>query len=302
MSNRCCPLCNTSSKNQTVRATHVYGSEKGHVFWQCGNCDLVYIDPVPTQEEESFFYANEFEKYMSKRALGERDWSGAIAHIKTNQDHVFRRYKVLKTFLKPGTNILEIGCSSGFMMEKFRDEGFQVTGVEPSSKFTEFLKENNFETYTSMEELVQRNPMTKYEAIVHFFVMEHIRDTKQFIQTQLDMLTDEGQIIAEIPCVNDPLTSVYNIPAFEKFYWHIAHHYYFSPKSIQLLLDTMNLKYEIIPEQRYDLSNHIVWMTEGKPGGQGLYNHIFSLETLESYRTDLTRTWNCDTMFVRIWR
>ena len=116
-----------------------------------------------------------------------------------------------------------------------------------------------------------------------------ISDTKKFITDQLAMLKSGGFIIAEVPCVNDPLTSLYKIPAFEKFYWSIAHHYYFSPKSISNILDTLNCSYEIIPEQRYDLSNHIVWLNDGKPGGQGYYNDTFSKELLNKYKNDLIK-------------
>jgi len=118
----------------------------------------------------------------------------------------------------------------------------------------------------------------------------------------LNLLKEDGIIIAEVPCVNDPLTSIYNIPEFEKFYWSIAHHYYFSPKSISYILNQIDCKYKLVPEQRYDLSNHIFWMQYGKPGGQGKYNHIFSKETIDYYKKDLKNNWNCDTFFLYIWK
>ena len=41
-------------------------------------------------------------------------------------------------------------------------------------------------------------------------------------------------------------------------------------------------------------------MTEGKPGGQGMLNQVFSQEACLAYMNDLKATWNCDTMFVYI--
>ena len=58
----------------------------------------------------------------------------------------------------------------------------------------------------------------------------------------------------------------------------------------------------MVPEQRYDLSNHIVWMTEGKPGGQGRYNAVFSDELIDRYRADLKKQWKCDTLFLYIFK
>jgi len=190
--------------------------------------------------------------------------------------------------------------SSGFMLDAFRGRGMDCVGIEPSQVFLEFLKQRGHIAFSSLAQLKQNMPGKKFDLIVHFFVLEHIRDTRGFIQEQLDMLKSDGKIISEVPCVNDPLTSIYTIPAFEKFYWSIAHHYYFSPESLSVILDGLNCSYEFIPEQRYDISNHLVWLMGGKPGGQGRFNHIFSEGTVKGYAEDLKKSWNCDTFFLYI--
>ncbi len=142
----------------------------------------------------------------------------------------------------------------------------------------------------------------KFDLICHFFVFEHIANPFEFLEKQLTMLNERGVIVAEIPSATDPLTSVYDIDAFEKFYWSIAHHYYYTPQSLKYVLDKMNLNYELIPEQRYDLSNHINWMMKGKPGGQSRFNHIFSNALVEKYMKDLKDHWLCDTIFLKIYK
>lgn len=297
-----CRVCGAEQDKQTVRAEHVYGSRGQHNFWQCARCELVYLFPVPTEQEEQFFYEQEFEKFMSARAAQDRDWTGAEAHIKSNQDHVKRRWEFIKQYAQPGKDILEVGCSSGFMMDDFKQKGLNPIGVEPSNKFLDFLKSRGHTAYPSMDALKTEKPEQKYDLIVHFFVLEHIRNTSVFLQEQIDLLKPGGVIIAEIPCVTDPLTSLYDIPAFEKFYWSIAHHYYFSPKSLSYILDRMGCKYKLLPDQRYDLSNHITWLMDGKPGGQGRYGNIFSEETIASYKKDLKDNWLCDTIFMYIFK
>ena len=116
------------------------------------------------------------------------------------------------------------------------------------------------------------------------------------------MLNEGGVIIAEIPSATDPLTSLYDIDAFEKFYWSIAHHYYYTPQSLKFILDKMNLTYELIPEQRYDLSNHLTWMMNGKPGGQSRFEDIFSDSLIEQYKQELKDKWLCDTIFLKIYK
>lgn len=240
---------------------------------------------------------------MLTRSAVDRNWSGPEAHIKSNQDNVIRRWEFLKDFIRKGDDVLEIGCSSGFMLDDLRQKGMQVVGIEPSGGFGDFLTKKGHEHYSEIDELKKKKPKKKFDAVIHFFVLEHVRDPFSFLTEQLALLKPGGLIIAEVPNVNDPLISVYKIPAFEKFYWSIAHHYYYSPESLSKILDGLKCsKYEIILDQRYDLSNHITWLQDGKPGGQGKYNHIFSKETINAYKNDLLKSELCDTFFLYIWK
>jgi len=234
---------------------------------------------------------------MSTRVGDHRDWSNAHKHIQTNQDQVRRRWKFLEPHIFDSMDILEIGCSSGFMLDKFKDSDCNVVGVEPSGEFLEFIKNNGHIAFETLEEV-----KASFDLICHFFVFEHIGDPFDFLEKQLSMLNKNGVIIAEIPSATDPLTALYDIDAFENFYWSIAHHYYYTPQSLKYILDKMNLKYELIPEQRYDLSNHITWMTDGVPGGQNRFNNVFSNELLEKYKQDLKDHWLCDTIFLKIYK
>lgn len=294
-----CRICKSKGETQTIRAEYVFVGTRHNKFWECSKCGIIYLKPTLSPEEEKHFYNKEFEKYMSTRVGDHRDWSNAEKHIQSNQDQVVRRWKFIEQHIKEDTKALEIGCSSGFMLDKFKQEGCDVCGVEPSGEFLEFIHNKGYEAYETLDEI---DNSKKFDIISHFFVLEHISDPFRFIEQQLDLLSDHGVIIAEIPSATDPLTSIYNIPAFEKFYWSIAHHYYYTPRSLNYIMKKMNLKYELLPEQRYDLSNHITWMMDGKPGGQNRFNEIFSDELNEKYRDDLKRSWKCDTIFLKIYK
>tara|TARA_B100001123_G_scaffold102168_1_gene118218 strand:+ start:1134 stop:2057 length:924 start_codon:yes stop_codon:yes gene_type:complete len=297
-----CRFCKAGSVSQSLRAKHVFGSNNKHQFFQCSKCELVYLYPIPSEEEEDKFYADEFEKFMERRSGGDMDWSGPEEHKKSNQENVERRLDFLQEYIKPGIEVLEFGCSSGFMMDKFRELKMKSYGIEPSGSFTSFLKENNHNVFNSLDELKKTHPSKKFDLITHFFVLEHVRDTQGFLNDQIELLKPEGVIIAEVPCVLDPLTSLYKIEAFEKFYWSIAHHYYFSPRSISNILENINCRFKIVPEQRYDLSNHLTWLEKGKPGGQKRFNDLFSNELLVKYKESLINAGFFDTFFLYIWK
>jgi len=294
-----CRLCGDSAASQVVRASNVFGGKPEHNFWQCESCDAIYLYPIISEEDEKKFYLQEFESFMSSRVGDHRDWTNAEKHKKTNHDQVNRRIPFIEEYLKPDINLLEIGCSTGFMLDAFKEQGANCVGVEPSGAFNEYLIKQGYEIYSNLDSIEKNR---KFDVITHFFVFEHIRNPFDFLTTTFSMLNDGGVIICEIPCANDPLTSVYNIDAFESFYWSVAHHYYYTTKSLNFVLKKLGYRYKLIPEQRYDLSNHMTWMMEGKPGGQGKYSNFLGQDLVDAYRQRMVDTWHCDSVFLYIWK
>jgi SAM-dependent methyltransferase len=204
--------------------------------------------------------------------------------------------KYLAPHLTAGSSLLEVGCSSGFMLFPLDQAGHTCTGIEPSGVFSEFVKNRGLTVYDSLTLLQESKPKAQFDVILHFFVLEHIADPVAFLKMQIALLKPGGKIIFEIPNAADPLFSVYDIPAFERFYWSVAHSWYFSEDSMHYLLKQMGLSYEILRDQRYDLSNHMVWARDGKPGGMGRFTVTLGSELEESYKQALIRTGKCDTL------
>ncbi len=296
-----CRICSAAVSSQSIRAPFVFGGNQSHAFWECADCGSIYLFPYLSMEEERHFYEKEFEKFMASRSGEERDWTQAERHVLTNQDQVSRRWPYLAPYVAPGRSVLEIGCSSGFMMNAMREQGMECTGIEPSEVFIDYLREQRYEVFSSLDQFESSAPRL-FDLIVHFFVLEHVADPYDFFVRQMALLKPGGTILAEIPSATDPLASLYTIPAFEQFYWSVAHHYYYTPRSLAYVLDKLGYRYRMHPEQRYDLSNHIVWMTEGKPGGQGRFAEVFSRELVERYKTDLKSAWCCDSIILEVFK
>ncbi|MDD5298978.1 MAG: class I SAM-dependent methyltransferase [Gallionella sp.] len=292
-----CPMCLAGREKQSVVTPHVYGGNvRGHAFFHCQDCDVRYQYPGLTPEEEVRFYAAEFEGFMAGRAGNKGGWDKAEDHIRANEPTRLRRMKYLQPILAKGASLLEVGCSSGFMLFPLAEAGHDCVGIEPSGVFSEYVKERGLPVYESLNQLRQLAVRSQFDAILHFFVMEHIAQPRAFLEAQLALLKPGGKIIFEIPNAADPLYSVYDIPAFERFYWSVAHPWYFSESSLHYLLGQLGRPYEILRDQRYDLSNHMVWARDGRPGGMGRFTEALGSELEESYKQALIRNGKCDTL------
>lgn len=292
-----CPLCAASHDMQSVVTAHVYGAVgRGHAFFQCEACDVRYQYPGLTPEEELYFYAAEFEGFMASRGGNKGGWHKAEDHIVANEPTQLRRMRYLAPHLAGRTGLLEVGCSSGFMLFPLAKAGYDCVGIEPSGIFGEYVRHRGLSVYESLDQLQQLVPAAQFDVILHFFVLEHIADPKAFLEAQLALLKPGGKIIFEIQNAADPLYSVYDIPAFERFYWSVAHPWYFSESSLHYLLGQIGHPYEILRDQRYDLSNHMVWARDGRPGGMGRFTGALGNELEEDYKQALIRTGKCDTL------
>ena len=292
-----CPLCHADLKFQEVVTRHVYGDRSGNsAFFHCLNCDVAYQYPGLTPEEEAKFYTAEFEGFMASRSGAAGGWQGCESHIKANETMRVRRMEYLCKHLPTQASILEVGCSSGFMLYPLIEDGHSCVGVEPSGLFSEFVRSRCIPVFASLEELISKEPTKRFDIIQHFFVLEHISRPLPFLQALMGLLNPGGKLVFEIPNVADPLHTVYDIPAFERFYWSVAHPWYFSDKSLRFLLDQLGLPYNIQLDQRYDLSNHLIWARDGRPGGMGRFSKVFGKEFDQMYKSTLIQQGKCDTL------
>lgn len=293
-----CPLCHAGFEKQSVATRHVYGSERGrgNAFFHCHGCDVRYQYPGLTAAETERFYAAEFEGFMTGRAGSQGGWENAEAHVRANEPTRLRRMKYLEPHLIAGGRVLEVGCSSGFMLYPLQEAGHECVGIEPSGLFRDYVKSRGLSVYDSLAQVEQLVETPRFDVILHCFVMEHVADPQKFLESQLALLRPGGKIIFEVPNVADPLHEVYDIPAFERFYWSVAHPWYFSEAALHYVLGKLGRPCRILRDQRYDLSNHMVWARDGRPGGMGRFTDVLGHELEESYKQALIRIGKCDTL------
>ncbi len=288
-----CRLC--GHRGHTVVGEEVGNAPEAKVY-RCGGCGVVFLHPIMTPAEEKTFYAAEFEAYMSARAGTE--WNDPEEMYKTNAAETTRRKRLVDPLLRRDQTVLEIGSSNGFFLHAIRDQVAGVTGVEPSIAFRDYANSVGIETVEYLEDLKGR----RFDVIIIYYVLEHMRDGGAYLREVADHLAPGGQVLLEVPNVEDALVAWYDLPEFRKFYWQKAHYYYYAPATLQALADSAGFRAVLTPEQRYDLSNHMIWMRDRRPGGAGRFADRFTAVLEEAYADALCRTWGCDTIFAVLTR
>ena len=281
-----CPSC-ASKKEITLFHDRVWNMKEGSVF-RCGECEAAFIHPMLTQEKEKIFYEN-YNKHV--KARGVTTSSGPGEFHKKSQPIARERLAVVEDFFPKEAKVLEVGSSTGAFLELLKDN--ECTGVEPATDNRSFSEQFAEHTYENISHI----PLSeKFHIICMFHVFEHIRDPQTFLSICKKLLTTKGKIIIEVPYIEDPLLTIYNLEEFKNFYFQPMHPFVHSLKSLRNHFGKAGLvEDEVIFYQRYGLDNHLSWLSKKKPGGDSYFSSLFGDNN--DYKKALTEAQKTDTIF-----
>lgn len=257
---------------------------------QCEDCSLIFLWPLMTAEREAKFYTEEYrEIYHGGRRYDLKKFHNA-RQIDSN-----RRAQMLNKIGLLGTRVLDVGCSTGNFLETISTHTKCLKGIEPDDRQRVFASKLGLDIVRSLSDL---DKTEKFDLITVFHVLEHVPDPVTFLATLTSHLLPGGNIVVEVPNVNDVLLSRYRIKEFATFYWHPAHSYYFSPNTLVAVARKARLKASIAGVQRYPIENHLGWMLNRAAGGLLFDLSFLSENTRNAYAADLVHSLTCDTLWM----
>lgn len=103
---------------------------------------------------------------------------------------------------KAGMEILEVGCSSGYMGATLVAKGHRVTGVEMDPVAAEAARAVLQEVHTGdVESFFAAHPDRRYDAILFGDVLEHMVDPAATLGHCAERLAEDGAVAISLPCV-----------------------------------------------------------------------------------------------------
>lgn len=250
---------------------------------ECTFCGLVSLWPLPQIDEG--FYED------SGMHMGEVDiekWRKGTKHDDK------RRFQYLEQSIT-NKNILDFGCGNGGFLLLARERAKAVAGVELEKALQKYFKENKLDVFPSIG-YIERSEQ-KFDVITMFHVLEHLPNPIEILSSLKNMLNKKGEIIIEVPHANDSLLNLYDCKEFKSFtYWscHLYLHTYFT---LEKLAKKCKMRINYIKQiQRYPLSNHLYWLSKGKPGGHEVWSFLDSDDLHIAYEKQLASLGLCDTL------
>lgn len=247
---------------------------------ECENCGLVYLDSF--EHIDNHFYEEsgihdkiDFSKWQKTTLIDDE-----------------RRFNFLKNRLSNKT-VLDFGSGNGGFINLAKDVTQYACAVELENAVIPYYGERKIDLYKSIKETEK-----KFDIITSFHVLEHLKKPHEILIDMKKYLEENGKIIIEVPNANDALLTIYkNIPFSEFTYWS-CHLFLYTEHTLKILAKQCGLNVDFIKYvQRYPLSNHLYWLSHGKPGGDKEWgSFIDSPELTSAYEAQLSSIGATDTI------
>lgn len=253
---------------------------------KCENSGVIFLSSDKHVNDDYYINKNKYEYW------GVNDWNKSLLHTGTDD----KRRKNQFIDLIRDKKILDYGCGNGGFLKLIKEVTDISDGVEIQSDILKILNDNNMNVRNSIDDFRD----SSYDVITLFHVLEHLINPIEHLTKIKTKLNDGGKIIIEVPHANDFLIKRCDNDTFKNFTFWSEHLILHTKESLQRFLEVSGYKnIEIIPHQRYPLSNHLYWLSEGKPNGHNIWGD-FNNKDLESHYSDQLKKLNLTDTLIAI--
>jgi len=226
-----CFVCGQANFKTLVTPKDHTVSNETFVVVECTNCQFRFTQDVPTEDTIGPYYAS--ESYIShsdtKKGLINR-----LYHFARNYMLNSKRNLLNKHIKSQDKKLLDIGAGTGYFLHTMKQNGWQVTGVEPDDQARAFSqKQFELDVYP-LDNLYQLEPQS-FSMISMWHVLEHVHRLDDTLAQIRHLLKEDGTLIIAVPN-----SDCLDAQKYKEFWagWDVPRHlYHFTPKSMERLME-----------------------------------------------------------------
>lgn len=241
-----CPACGHTAIAKVLSAKDYTVSQELFEVWCCDHCRLCFTQDIPVEAGIGKYYQSE----------------NYISHTNTNKGLVNRLYHIVRTFTlarkkklvqqvtkRTTGHLLDVGAGVGVFAAYMRQQGWQVTALEPDAETRARAQEQNRITLQDTSDLFLL-PQNQFDAITMWHVLEHVHRLHEYLDQLKALLKPEGVLLIAVPNYTSYDAAYYGQ------YWAAydvpRHLYHFSPESMRRLLQQHDLTVKAIKPMWFD--------------------------------------------------
>lgn len=213
-------------------------------------------------------------------------------HFQDHTDNERRLTELLK--IVSGKTVVDFGCGAGFFLKSIKPHCKNIIGVELEERHVKTLQNEDITCLSNLDSIEAKS----IDVFCLFHVLEHLPKPWETLSCIRKKLKPDGILILEVPHAKDFLLDTLKSEDFKKFTLWSEHLILHTRESLfRTLKDAGYGDIKINGVQRYPLSNHLCWLTKGKPGGHTSFLSFIDDHCLSvAYENTLARLDVTDTL------
>ncbi len=202
--------------------------------------DLLFTKPTPSNLDKYYESDNYISHTDSKKSLTDKIYQ----YVKSYS--LKKKLKLINSFQFKNKELLDIGAGTGDFINICKNNGWSVTGVEPSKKANKIASTKNLVLKKDLEEIEGK----EYDVITMWHVLEHIPNLESYILKLKELLKENGVLIIAVPNYKSFDANYYK--QFWAAYDVPRHLWHFSKTAISKLFSSINMKVEKEIPMKFD--------------------------------------------------
>jgi len=231
-----CPGCGSTDIRGLFNVKDFTVSGEEFPIWVCGYCSLRFTQNIPDANSIGRYYKS--EQYISHTNTS-KGLINRLYHLVRKRTLKLKLGLINKTLGRSSGQLLDIGAGTGAFAAFMKENGWQVTGLEPNQPARESAFAINKVNLLPSEELFKL-PGESFDAITLWHVLEHVHQLHEYLEQIRKLLKPNGRIFIAVPNYTSRDAESY------KEYWAAydvpRHLYHFSPKSMQVILEKHQMR------------------------------------------------------------
>jgi 2-polyprenyl-3-methyl-5-hydroxy-6-metoxy-1,4-benzoquinol methylase len=222
-----CLVCSESNFTDFLKVKdHSISGEQFNIS-MCKNCGFRFTNPIPSEETIGKYYQS--DDYISHSDTN-KGIINKLYHIVRKQS-LSSKLNLINKHSKTKGTLLDVGCGTGYFLQTCKENGWQITGMEPDDKARTIAEENTKQKIYN--HLFSIEGEQKFDIITLWHVLEHVHQLNETIVHLRKLLKKEGILIIAVPNINSYDADIY------KEYWAALdvprHLYHFTERDITQL-------------------------------------------------------------------
>jgi 2-polyprenyl-3-methyl-5-hydroxy-6-metoxy-1,4-benzoquinol methylase len=216
-----CPVCR--SDNNRIQGFFI----DGRYLYRCDSCGTEFQHPQLDDAELEKLYSQD---YYRSWGLHEGNGDSEVQKVKSSTfDACLDR---IQEYKKNG-RILDIGCATGYFLERAQHRGFIPYGVE-FSQFSSDIAKGKFGADQIHRGMIEDCPFEpgSFDVVVMIDLLEHVRNPVAALAAAKKLLRDDGIAVIVTP---DTRSLTHALMGTKWVHYKSEHFFYFNKRAIDVV-------------------------------------------------------------------